>query len=305
MYFHASQKSTGVNQNQTFMRKILSGKFLAFAGLALVLLQSCKDDSNLTRPLPPADASFTESFDNFQEALSNGWMSVNKSFPMGAKWYDLAEAPNLGSVNYVSVYHPGWEQAQFTLDSNQFPSAPFPGRYWKNAFFSQRATNGYAATSIACAEVINLRGASSLFNISNWLVSPKITIKNGDKISFYAYGGDVSRIQLWVNPTGSTNVGSSPDNTGDFTLKLVDVNPTFASEETDPAGAFPQEWTRFEGEVKGLTAPVEGRFGFRYFMYGRRPIRLSTVDPNNIDTLFQQIHRTVTGLDEVQFTSAK
>jgi hypothetical protein len=57
--------------------------------------------------------------------------------------------------------------------------------------------------------------------------------------------------------------------------------------------------------VKGLTSPVEGRFGFRYFLLNRRPIRLSTVDPNNFDTLFQQIHRTVTGLDEVKFTSAK
>jgi hypothetical protein len=131
------------------MRKKLLRNLLACSGLAIVLFQSCKDDSKLTAPPPPADASFSESFDDFGQAVSKGWVVVNRSSPLGAKWFDVAEEPNFGSVNYVCTYYPTWDQAQFTLDSLQFPNAIFPQRYWKDAFASQRASNGYAAASIA------------------------------------------------------------------------------------------------------------------------------------------------------------
>ncbi|MBL0356848.1 MAG: choice-of-anchor J domain-containing protein [Chitinophagaceae bacterium] len=284
------------------MRKKLLRNVLAFSGLAVVLFQSCKDDSKLTVPVSPTDQSFTESFDNFSEAASKGWVAINKSTPMGAKWYDVAEVPNLGSPNYVSIYYPNWEQAQFTLDSAQFPNAPFPGRYWNNAFFSQRASNGYAATSIACAEVINFRGGSVPFNVNSWLVSPQMTIKNGDKISFYTYSKGVSSLQLFVNAAGSLNVGDGlGNNTGDFNIKLVDI-PNFAA---NPHATYPTEWTKFEGEVKGLNKPVQGRFGFRYFLQNQSPLRFSLVDPNDIDTFYTQIHKTVVGVDEVSFKSAQ
>lgn len=275
---------------------------LAFAAMAIVLFQSCKDDSYLTTPPPPTDQSFTESFDNFSEAVSKGWIAINKSTPQGAIWYDVAETPNFGSANYVVKYFPTWEQAQLTLDSLQFPNAPFPGRYWSNAFFSQSASNGYAATSAACAEVRNFNGTSINFNANAWLISPQLTIRNGDKISFYTYCKGLSGMQLFVNPTGNTNVGDgSGDNHGDFSIKLVDI-PNYGA---NPHATYPTEWTKFEGEVKGLTAPVQGRFGFRYFLQNQAPFKFSAIDPNDIDTFYTQIHRTVTGLDEVSFKSAQ
>jgi len=284
------------------MRKKFLRNLLAFSGVAVVLFQSCKDDSKLTSPVPPSDQSFSESFDNYSEAVSKGWVSINKSSPAGAKWYDVAEVPNMGSPNYVAIYYPGWEQAQFTLDSAQFPNAPFPKRYWNNAFFSQRASNGYVATSAACAEVRNFQAASSPFNVNTWLVSPQVTIKNGDIISFYTYCKGVSSLQLFVNPTGSLNVGDgNGNNSGDFTIKLVDI-PNFAA---NPHATFPTEWTKFEGEVKGLTKPVKGRFGFRYFLQNQTPYAFSTIDPNDIDTFYTQLHRSVIGVDEVSFKSAQ
>lgn len=281
------------------MRKNLLRNFFVYSGAALLLLQSCKDDSKLTVALPTPDQTFTESFDNYEEAYAKGWRSINKSTPVGGKWYDVAETPNFGSVNYVSVYYPEWNQAQFTLDSAQFPNAAFPQRYWKNAFSSQRASNGYVASSVACADVFNQ------FDISTWLVSPELMIKNGDKIIFYTYSKGLSRLQLWVNKTNSLNVGSGISNTGDFDIKLVDINPSYSKFEINPALAFPTEWTKFEGEVKGLDAPVKGRFGFRYFLANQAPLKSSTIDPTDLDTFYKQIHKSVIGLDQVTFKSAQ
>ncbi len=282
------------------MRKNFLRNLLAYSGLAVVLLQSCKDDSKLTVLPPPADASFTESFDNFNEAISKGWVAVNKSDPMGPILYDVAEIPDFGSPNYVCKYFPQWEQAQLSLDEAQFPTAPYPGRIWQNAFFSQRGINGYAATSAA-----NTIVWASGHSISSWLVSPQVTIKNGDKVSFYTFSKGLSRLQVWINPTGNLNVGSGVDNTGDFNSKLVDINTGYDKYETNPAKAYPTEWTRFEGTVTGLNGPVTGRIGFRYYLVDQPAFRFDANDPNNLDTIFNQVHRTVTGLDEVSFESAK
>jgi hypothetical protein len=287
------------------MTKNTLRKIIAYSVVTIVLFQSCKDDSYLTVPLPVPDQSFTESFDNYDQAYAKGWRSVNTSSPVGRKWYDVAETPNFGSVNYLVTYSPEWAQAQFTLDSLQFPNAPYPQRYWAPAFFSQNAVNGYAATSIACANVINFSGASDPYNLSCWLTSPELIIKNGDKIIFYTYSKGVARLQLWINTTNSLNVGTNVNSTGDFDIKLLDINPGYAEYEADPANAFPPEWTRFEGEVKGLSKTVTGRFAFRYLLQNQDPVVRSALDPNNLDTLYNQIHKSVIGIDEVTYNSAK
>jgi hypothetical protein len=287
------------------MRKRNLRNLLAYTALSFVLLQSCNDDSNLTAKAPIEDQSFTESFDNFGEAISKGWKRFNTSNPTGRKWYDAAEVPNFGSLNYLVVYSPDWDQAQFTLDSLQFPNTIFPQRYWNNAFISQRATNGYAAASIASGDVISFNGASFPYNVSNWLVSPEVMMQNGDKVVFYAYCKGIGRLQLWANPTGTINVGSGPSNTGDFQIKLLDINPTAADPKLNPGSAFPTEWTRFEGQISGLQQPVKGRIGFRYFLTDRDPIVRSGLDPNNFDTLYTQIHQTVLGLDQFSYQSVR
>lgn len=284
------------------MSKFFLRNLLAFAVIVAVL-NACKDDSDLAIPPPIVAPNYTESFDNFQEAYNNGWRTNNKSAPFGRKWYDVAETPNFGSVNYVAIYYPEWEQAQFTLDSAQFPNTPFPGRYWQNAYGSQRASNGYAATSIASASVIGIGAPLSKFNISNWLISPETLLQNGDKIIFYTYSKGLCRLQLWLNPSNTLYVGDGSFGSGDFTIKLLDINATYARVETNPSMAFPAEWTRFEGEVTGLEKPVKGRFAFRHFLEDQLPVKLSTINPNDIDTIYTQIHKSVIGIDEVTYKS--
>lgn len=279
------------------MSKKILRNLLACLGLSAVLLQSCKDDSKLAVPPPPTDASFYESFDNFSEALEKGWVNINKSTPLGPVLYDVAEAPDFGSPNYVSIYYPKWEQAQLSLDPAQFPNAPYPERIWKEAFQSQRGANGYAATSQANSIVWQPH------SVNSWLVSPQVTIKNGDKISFYTYANGKASLELFINKKGTTNVGDgNGSNPGDFnSISLVTI-PNLA---TDPHATYPREWTRFEGTVTGLEKAVNGRFGFRYLMQNQPAFRFSSADPNNLDTIFTQVHRTVIGLDEVSFQSAQ
>jgi hypothetical protein len=284
------------------MRKKIVCYQLLLALAAIVCLQACKDDSILTESLPIPDQTYTESFDNFQTAYNKGWRSINKSNPVGRKWFDAAETPNFGSVNYLATYYPEWNQAQYSLDPAQFANIAYPNRIWEPAFASQLGSNGYVATSIASSSVINTGFAS--FDISNWLVSPETMIQNGDKIIFYAYSKGVSRLQVWVNPSNSLNVGSGITNTGDFTLKLLDINPTYAKKETNPANAFPIAWTRFEAEIQGLQKPVTGRFAFRYYMQDQTPVAATSADPADyVITVYNEIHKSVIGIDEVTFKS--
>ncbi|MEO5893882.1 MAG: choice-of-anchor J domain-containing protein [Ferruginibacter sp.] len=282
------------------MKKSILRNLPAYVVVILLALQSCKDDSYLVNALPVPGRSFTESFDNYQEAYDKGWRALNKSTPTGRKWYDVTETPIITTPDYVAIYYPEWNQAQFTLDSLQFGiNTPFPGRIWEKAYASQRASNGYAATSIASAEVFNFSGVIVNYDINNWLISPETTIQNGDKIVFYTYCKGVARLQLWINETNTLNVGDNASVTGDFTNRLLDINTGYKSVATDPVQAYPQNWTRFEGEVKGLRTPVKGRFGFRYLVQNGIPF-------TNIssDGLYNELHQSVIGIDEVSFTSA-
>jgi hypothetical protein len=120
--------------------------------------------------------------------------------------------------------------------------------------------------------------------ISNWIVSPAVTMQNGDKIVFYTRtllydagtGGDstdyANRLQVRINPyNDGVNVGNGTD-PGDFKTILYDINPAYEEYHTSPSlyspTAYPGNWTRFEATVYGLNAPVKGRFAFRYFVEG-------------------------------------
>jgi hypothetical protein len=121
--------------------------------------------------------------------------------------------------------------------------------------------------------------------ISNWLISPKVIIKNGDKIVFYTRAltytpgytaADVTdfanRLRVRMNTNGSTDPAS-------FTEGLLDINPGYKEWHKDTgifanvhysrfdiAQAYPAIWTRFEATVAGLNQPREGRFAFNYYV---------------------------------------
>jgi hypothetical protein len=102
--------------------------------------------------------------------------------------------------------------------------------------------------------------------ISNWLISPEFTtINNGDVFSFYTTTTPDSaypdRLQFLMSSSGaSVNVGTTTTSVGAFTTALLSVNPSLT------VGGYPETWTLETYTVSGLSAPIDGRVAFRYFV---------------------------------------
>ena len=149
-------------------------------------------------------------------------------------------------------------------------------------FFHGYSNNGTYAGFIGVDYQSTSAGAGV---ISNWLISPQVTFKNGDKIVFYTRAltynpgyavGDITdfanRLKVRMNINGSTDPAS-------FTIGLLDINPTYKEwhaapgvyggvtyTSTDITQAYPTQWTRFEAVISGLNKPIAGRFAFNYFV---------------------------------------
>jgi PEP-CTERM motif len=109
----------------------------------------------------------------------------------------------------------------------------------------------------------NFNNAGFGGDISNWLISPILTLENGETLAFYTRteaGGapfnDHLEVRLSTN-SGSSNVGTTATSVGDFTTLLLTVNPLLN-------GSYPESWTQFTATISGLGAPVSGRLAFRY-----------------------------------------
>src|SRR5688572_3473486 len=118
--------------------------------------------------------------------------------------------------NITTLTGSGW-----LLQNNSVPVGStgwFQGNPTVYAAFNG-ATNSYIG-----ANFNNTTGANT---ISNWLVTPNFTIKNGDVITFYtrcspdnAYADNL-QVRMSTNGT-STNVGSGGAGIGDFTTLLLE-----------------------------------------------------------------------------------
>ena len=99
--------------------------------------------------------------------------------------------------------------------------------------------------------------------MSSWLITPVLSVKNGDKISFYTsttpgvYAGN--RLQVLMSLSGGSDVGDSVNAVGDFTSVLLDINPT------EGPGLFPTTWKQYEYSFTGLQEKTDIRIAFRHY----------------------------------------
>ena len=128
--------------------------------------------------------------------------------------------------------------------------------------------NGTAFTSHAGAGYVaaNFENISGTGTISNWLISPMVTLHNGDTFSYWtrtstALHPDRLEVRLSTNGT-STNVGTTDTSVGDFTTLLETVNTSLLTGSAN----YPTVWTQHTVTVSGLSSSVSGRFAFRYFV---------------------------------------
>jgi hypothetical protein len=228
----------------------------AFVGLGF-LLSSCEKDyvapTTPTTPTTPS-ASFVEQFDNVGDLSAKGWIFKNNSYPIGQT---------------------GWRQGRYESSSVMqykfLAPEPFIGF---PAYNASKSPNDFVSCD---ASAVN--DASGTGDISAWLISPSLPMKNGDKIIFYtravydanypAYAKD--RMQVRANFANSnTDVGSSSASVGSFSNVLLDINSNYVY--NDPTGntpavpGYPEAWTRYTITLANLPAAgiTNGRFAFRY-----------------------------------------
>lgn len=134
-------------------------------------------------------------------------------------------------------------------------------------------SNSGATNAYITANFNNTTGGTG--TISNWLLTPNRTFRNGDVLTFYTRVPGVGtiypdRLEVRLSTNGaSTNVGTGAAAFGDFTTLLLSVNPSL-SNANYPTG-YPFAWTQFTITISGLPAPTSGRIGFRYFVTAAGP----------------------------------
>jgi len=204
-----------------------------------VILISCGEEKIAAVSVQPASLSYHEEFDSMQRVIDAGWKGINLSNPPGGD---------------------SWQQGSYIINTQK-----------GGPFVSGIPSHSYKASANEHAFVPYTAGAGLSF-LNCWLLTPPLSMKNGDVVSFWTRTrSPVSfpdRMQVWLNPVNDgTNVGRTNAETGDFTVKVLDINPTLSASPY-PTG-YPTEWTKFEFVISGLpngTIPQKHRVGFRYYV---------------------------------------
>ena len=213
--------------------------------LIAVLIVSCTKDTlknTPVSPLPPVvtNSSFVEKFNNVSALPAKGWIFKNNSDPAGSH---------------------GWRQGLYeATPSSKFP-VPIIGF---PAFSASNSPNDFISCDASC---VNLAG-----NISSWLITPKLNIKNGDKIVFWTRALNdlqymiftTDRMQILMDTTGGQpDVGNTAVSLGTFSDVLLDINDGYIENDN---GGFPIEWTQYTIIIGGLGSPKsDARIAFRYY----------------------------------------
>ena len=207
-----------------------------------VLISSCGEDKVTAKSTQPASLSYHEEFDSMQRVIDMGWKGVNLSDPIGSQ---------------------SWQQGSYVVNGlNGTKGGPFESRIASHSYKASASEHAY----------VNYFAGEGLSFLNCWLITPELSMKNGDIISFWTTTADPvsfpDRMQVWLNPTSNSyNVGRTSAETGDFTVKLLDINPNL-SPTAYPVG-YPSTWTKFEIVISGLpngTIPQKHRVGFRYYV---------------------------------------
>lgn len=117
--------------------------------------------------------------------------------------------------------------------------------------------------------------ASAPGTISNWLITPPVTLINGATISFATRTASTptvypDRLQVYVCNTNTYNLPTGATSVGSFSL-IFDVNNTLSTATTavqtgSLVAGYPQVWTVYTATVTGIPSSVSGRVAFRYFV---------------------------------------
>lgn len=213
------------------MKKYLPALFLCVLFFSAGFMHSCKK-SVIANPPTPDDSvittSFTEEFKDFAALIMNtGWLTK-----------DIADTIGIASST--------WGQGNYGTDKSGNPVG----------------LTAYSYSSSKDEYAYSLDDGFST-SISSWLITPVLSVKNGDAISFYACGdpggGFTDRMQVLMSNSESSDIGDSLNSVGSFTTILIDINPGQA------VNGFPTTWTRYSYTFSGITGHLKTRIAFRHY----------------------------------------
>lgn len=151
----------------------------------------------------------------------------------------------------------GWAQ------TNQ--SSPLGLGTWQSAAGNSFGANPYNGNASSFA-VVNYTSTTYFGTISNWLITPVITVANGDVVTFYTRQaeGEVQygdRLEVRMSASGAASVlPAGEESVGDYTTLIASVNPDLLDD------GYPLTWTPYTYTVTGLSEPTEVKIGFRYYV---------------------------------------
>jgi len=110
----------------------------------------------------------------------------------------------------------------------------------------------------------NFNSVDSQGTLSNWLILPTSSYRNGDTLSFYTRTdratGYADTLEVRFSTAGGSDVGSTADSVGTFDTLLLSINPTQADY------GYPTFWTQYSVSLSGLTGNTTGAFALRYVL---------------------------------------
>jgi len=113
----------------------------------------------------------------------------------------------------------------------------------------------------------NYNSTTDANDISNWLILPVLSLKDGDILTFYTRTSTGSiypdRMQVRVSAEGAASTApDSPTDLGSYTTLLLDINPNLT------VGGYPNlDWELQTVTISGLGATaIDARLAFRYLV---------------------------------------
>jgi hypothetical protein len=198
-----------------------------------------------------------ENFDDIATLPGDGWVEINHStVPGPTSWFqgngDIFPAESGSSTSYIAANFLNGTDSS----SNPIPTGDMNSN--RRLAVSRKVQPDTPPTPTPTPN-------PTPNSISNWLLSPTMTLQNGSTLIFYTRTVDVpqfpDRLQVRMSTNGaSTNVGTAAFDVGDFTTLLLDINPN------QTTTGYPKVWTKFTVTVSGLGSPTMGRLALRYFV---------------------------------------
>ncbi len=211
--------------------------------------------------------------------------------------FGCTQAQNLITENF-DVFPASWTKLNLSSPAGLSIWGAATATVMTNIAGGTGAYNGTAATSYAYVNFYSTTGNNT---ISNWLITPVITLMDGDVISFYSVKGlsggtDVyaDNLQLRISANGAATVNPVGNlGLGDFTTLALEINPTLS-----PTG-YATTWTQYSYTVTGLPVATDCKVAFRYFVTSGGPTGANS-DQIGVDQY--SIDRPVAGTEDF-FTS--